>query len=134
MIKVHEIFRELEILHIIIDKEEINTVEDTNEIGEQGQADGYLDEEEDSKMVRTRSQFNANSVIEEQNGRREVGAETKPLMTHIVSALHRMTKILARRSRQRPNNSLGDDSTLGHFLKFKPTEFKGEPDDEKAEA
>ncbi|KAL3498399.1 hypothetical protein ACH5RR_041131 [Cinchona calisaya] len=50
MIKVHEICHELEILYVIIEEEKINTIEVTNEIGEQGQEAGHLDEEENSEV------------------------------------------------------------------------------------
>ncbi|KAL3511934.1 hypothetical protein ACH5RR_024651 [Cinchona calisaya] len=55
-------------------------------------------------------------------------------MTQMISAITRVTEVLERQNRQGNANHLGEDGALECFLKFKPSEFVGEPDDEKAEA
>ncbi|KAL3506701.1 hypothetical protein ACH5RR_032083 [Cinchona calisaya] len=66
------------------------------------------------------------------NGARGNGGYVDSLMTQMVLAITCVTEVLKRQNRHGNGNLLGENGAPKHFLKFKPSEFIDELDDEKA--
>ncbi|KAL3522084.1 hypothetical protein ACH5RR_014918 [Cinchona calisaya] len=104
--------------------------EDLEEELEENHGRNVEEESELSDGIVMASESSSNSGINDHTGLREFRGFVDSLMTQMVPAITRVTEVLERQNRQENENHLGEDGALERFLKFKPSEFVGEPDDE----